>query len=321
MNLGFRVIGAARPPGGRKTWCPIATALSIALILHPGTAVGQSRADRVPVTPVERVAGRSSSASDLAFLGGNVALGGLTAALIQKWRGGSFWAAFLDGALGGAVAYGGKRLAVERFYGAGLAGRQVAAVGTSMVRNASDGRGALDQLVLPFGFARLYLRRDATSPIPLEAQIKLDVPTVLTATFVALWENADFDVSASVSAGALVFVGRERWEEESWIGTQAAGVLWLRGNPDDPYPDVERSAVFAHERVHVTQYDFSFLAWGDPIESPLIERIPSGAWIDRHFDLGLNMAAWGLANWLVSHDRRPWEREARFLTRVSSSRE
>ena len=290
-------------------------------MLDPGRAVGQSRTDRVSVTPAERVAGRSSSASDVAFLGGNVALGGLTAALIQKWRGGSFWDGFLDGALGEAVVYAGKRLAVERFYGAGLAGRQVAAVETSMVRNASDGRGALDQLVLPFGFARLYLRRDATSPIPLKGQIKLDVPTILTATYAALLENADFDVSASVSAGALVFVRQERWAEESWIGAQTAGVLWLRGNPDDPYPDVERSAMFAHERVHVTQYDFSFLAWGDPIESPLIERLPGGAWIDRHLDLGLYLAAWGLANWLVSYDQRPWEREANFLTRVSSSRE
>ena len=284
-------------------------------------ALGLSTTDQGPVTPVELANRQSGSAGDLAFLSGNVALGGLTAALIQKSRGGSFWDAFLGGALGGAVAYAGRRLAVERFDGAGLAGRQVAAVGTSMVRNASDGCGALEQLVLPFGPARLYLRRDATSRLPLSAQVKLDVPTVLTAAYFALWENADFDVGASVSAGALVFVRREPWAEESWIGAQAAGVLWLRGNPDDPYPEVERSVVFAHERVHVSQYDFSFLAWGDPIESRLVDRLPGGQWIDRHLDLGLHLPAWGLANWLISHDRRPWEREANFLTRVSSSRE
>ena len=211
-------------------------------------------------------------------------------------------------------------MAAARFYGAGLAGRQVGAVGTSMVRNASNGRGALDHLVLPLGFARLYLRREATSPLPLRARVKLDVPTVLTAAYVALWENADFDVSASVSAGVLVFVRRERWAEGGWIGGQAGGVIWLRGNPHDPYPDVDRSAVFAHERVHVTQYDFSFLAWGDPADGLLTDRLPRGAWIDRHFDLGLYLGAWGLANWLIRHDRRPWEHEANFLTRVSSPR-
>ena len=251
-------------------------------------------------------------------MSGNVALGGLTAALIQKSRGGSFWDAFLVGAVGGAVAYAGRRVAVERFSGAGFAGRQVAAVGTSMVRNASDGRGAYDQLVLPFGVARLYLRRNARSSIPLSARVKIDVPTVLTGAYVALFENADFDLGGSLSAGSLVFVVRDPLIEESWVGAQAAGVLWLRGDPDDPDPDVRRSAAFAHERVHIGQYDFSFLTWGDPFEDPLVEQLPAGAWINRNLDLGLHLGVWALANWLITHERRPWEQEAQFLTRASS---
>ena len=173
MNSRFGVRRAASASTGGNPCCLVAAALSIALILDPGTAHGQSRADRIPVTPGHPVDGPSGLASDVAFLGVNVALGGLSAALFQQLRGGSSWDAFLNGALGGAVAYAGRRLAVERFDGASLAGRQVAAVGTSIVRNASNGCGALDQLVLPFGFARLYLRRhDTTSPLPLSVRVR-----------------------------------------------------------------------------------------------------------------------------------------------------
>ena len=134
-----------------------AAALSLVLLVYPPSAEGQSEPDPPHTSAPNRVVSPPDWGGELAFLSGNAALGGLTAALIQELQGGSFWRAFLEGALGGAVVYGGKRIAVERFYAAGLVGRQVAAVGTSMVHNVSDGRGALERLVLPIGLARLYL--------------------------------------------------------------------------------------------------------------------------------------------------------------------
>ena len=135
-------------------------ALSLVFLAYPRAAEGQWESDPLRTAPRERAAGPPTWVGELAFLSGNAALGGLTAALIRELRGGSFWEAFLDGALGGAVVYG-----------AGLAGREVAAVGTSIVRNASDGRGTLEQLVLPIGVARLYLQGVNTSVAPVRARV------------------------------------------------------------------------------------------------------------------------------------------------------
>ena len=300
---------------------PVIAALSLVLLLNPRGAEGQSEPDLLRAAPRERAARPLAWAGELAFLSGNAALGGLTAALIQELRGGSFWEAFLDGALGGAVVYAGKRIAVERFYGAGLAGREVAAVGTSMVRNASDGRGALEQLVLPIGVARLYLQGVNTSAAPMRAWVKLDVLTVLATAHLALQDNVDFDVGASISAGTPVFFTRQPWTERSRMASQVGGVIWLGANPYAPHASAAVSAVFAHERVHIAQDDFSFLTWGDRVEGLFIDRVPYGAWIDRHLDLGLHLGGWGVANWLVSYDQRPWEHEAQFLSWTSSQRD
>jgi hypothetical protein len=255
-------------------------------------------------------------AGDLAFLGGNAALGGLAAGLVRALRGGSFWDAFPGGALGGALSYTGRRVAVETFPAAGLLGREVGAVGGSVVRNAANGAGLLDELVLPAVVARVYLRR-GTAPW---LRVELDAPTLLASIYLGLRGDAELDVGASASAGTPVFYTRERWAEGGWAGYQAAGAIWLRGNPGDPYPEVEEAAAFAHERVHVLQYDFSFLSWGEPVESLLAPYLPGGEWIGRHVELGLHLGAWGVANALLRYDERPWEAEAHFLSDVSHRR-
>jgi hypothetical protein len=260
-----------------SSWRPVIAALSLVLLVYPRAAEGQWESDPLRIAPRERTAGPPTRAGELAFLSGNAALGGLTAALIQELPGGSFWEAFLDGALGGTVVYAGKRIAVERFYGAGLAGREVAAVGTSMVRNASDGRGALEQLVLSIGVARLYLQGVNTSAAPVRARVKLDMLTVLATAHLALRDNVDFDVRATISVGTPVFFTRQPWTERSRTASQVGGVIWLGSNPYAPYPSADVSTTFAHERVHVAQDDFSFLASGVRVESLLTERVPGGA--------------------------------------------
>ncbi len=252
------MIGSSRRPVIGSSWRPVTAALSLVLLVYPPAANGQSEPDPLRTAVHERAARPPAWAGELAVLSGNAALGGLTAALIQELRGGSFWEAFLDGALGGAVAYAGKRIVVERFYGAGLVGREVAAVGTSMVRNASDGRGALEQLVLPIGLARLYLWGDSTSALPMHAQVKFDVLTLLATTYLGLRKDFDFDVSASISAGTPVFFTREPWAERGWIASQVGGVIWLRSSPHASDLNAEVPAVFAHERrTHVTRHHLS----------------------------------------------------------------
>ncbi|MGH7477263.1 MAG: hypothetical protein ACRELD_13400, partial [Longimicrobiales bacterium] len=187
---------------------------------------------------------------------------------------------------------------------------------SAVARNASEGRGALEQLVLPLGFARLYLRTGPAASGPARAHVALDLPSLLATAYFAFRRDAELDLIASLSAGTPVFATRVRWADGYWAGDQVAGVIWLRGNPDDPTPDAERGAVLAHERVHVLQYDFSFLLWSDPAERWLAERVAGGAWIERRLDLGLHLAPWALANRLLPYELRPWEQEAYFLSRV-----
>jgi hypothetical protein len=61
-----------------------------------------------------------------------------------------------------------------------------------MVHNVSDGRGALERLVLPIGLARLYLWGDTASALPVHARVSLDLPTVLATAYLRLRENTDF---------------------------------------------------------------------------------------------------------------------------------
>lgn len=83
---------------------------------------------------------------EVTFASANALLAGLSAGLLQVIRKGSFKHGFATGALGGAVVYTGRRLAVEDFWGAGLMGRQISAVGSSLTRNAGDGEPVFSRI-------------------------------------------------------------------------------------------------------------------------------------------------------------------------------
>jgi hypothetical protein len=291
-----------------RTWFRVLAAVAaLAASAQPATSQSRTNDDGQPPPP--------RWTSDLAFLGGNALLGGLTAGVLRELRGGSFWPAFIGGAAGGGVAYAGRRIAVERFAGAGLLGREVASVGTSAVQNVAAGRGVLDQLVLPLALVRLQLARDSAGG-SYRARFRLDVPTALVTAWYGLQGDVRFDLAASMSSGAPVFTTFGRWADGNWRGKQAAGAIWLQGNPDDPNPDADRADVLAHERVHVLQYDFGQLAWSDPMEGWLAARVTGGGRLDRYLDLGLHLLPWAAANAAVPYRLRPWEHEAHFLSTV-----
>jgi hypothetical protein len=247
----------------------------------------------------------------------NALLGGLTAGTIRALRGGSFADGFVRGAAGGALVYAGKRVAVEHWDGAGLAGREVAALGTSVIRNTADGRAPLERLVLPVWLGRVYV---TTSP-RVSVQPRLDVVGVASTVFQALDDGSRFDLGRSVSAGAPVFAVYA--SEEKWVGYQRAGVVLLRYPTDyrgteDRIPEdiripIEHSA--SHERVHLVQLDEVFLLFTAPLEDWLLDRHPVAARIHRWVDPGVMTAALYLPDLLIPYDRRPWEREADFLAR------
>jgi len=244
-------------------------------------------------------------------LGINAAIGGVTAGLLRQARGGSFREGFAAGAAGGTVVYAGKWLSAEGFWGAGIAGRQVAAVGSSVIRNASEERGALDHLMLPVGPIRVYVDRvDGWAARP-----KLDLVGAGVLAWRAFSADATIDPRASLSAGTPVFM-TETAPSPGWHGNNSAGVILLRQHDDIGDPSIERlrQIVFAHERIHLLQYDQALHTWSAPAEAWLLRRIPGGAWINRHVDVGLIVIPNLLLDMVIPYEDRPWEREADFFS-------
>lgn len=234
--------------------------------------------------------------SELRYLGWNALLGGIGAGVAALVREESVAKAFVKGAAGGAVVYGGKRIAVERWFGAGLIGRQVGLVGGSMINNAGASRGMFDRVALGFGPVRGYLDREIDG-----VEWGVDVPAVGAVVRGLVDSDARLDWTGSLSSGAVVF---DRSGPNALPGTI---YYWQESGWAEYY--------FAHERVHVLQYDQLYLSVGEPID----------AWIGQIFpDLGmpfnLEFNASGLAALIMlygyiwpKHGEEPWENEAGFL--------
>jgi hypothetical protein len=256
------------------------------------------------------VADEASWHGHLTVLGVNAALGGITAGIRQQAKGGSFWRGFATGVVGGGAIYAGKWLSAEPVWGAGLAGRQVAAVGASVVRNASESRAPLQQLMLPVGPVRFYVDRGSA----WNTRAKLDLIGTGVLAYQAFSSDSRFDGGSTLSAGAPVFL-TESVPRPGWHGNNTAGVILLREHDaPTPSPVVTRDMVFAHERIHLLQYDQAVHTWGAPAEAWLLRRIPGGDWISRHLDVGLMVVPILLLHQVIPYEDRPWEREAHFFS-------
>jgi hypothetical protein len=312
-----RLVRAHARAGGRAP-TPARRAALVAALLACGSA-GAAAAQCLPSTipPEERSACREhypTWSGELASLGANALLGAVSGGIMQELRGGSFRRGFARGAAGGAVVYAGKRLAVERFDGAGLAGRQLAAVGGSMVRNAGEGLGVLERLYLPLGVARLEVHTPTR---------RLQLTPDLTALGWTLWavtqRELSLDVSESFSSGTPVFktdnlVLAEAGDTTHSFAVTNSGIIYHAGIPALG-PVVTRKMV-EHERIHVLQEDQLFITVTDPLEELLMAQLPYlGRWADR---VDVNLATElmrRLARWFPKHLERPWEAESIFHSR------
>ena len=236
----------------------------------------------------------------LVSFGVNTAIGALTGGIGNSARGGSFWRGFVIGAGGGAIVYAGKRITAERFSGAGLLARETAAVGTSIVANAATNRGAFERLVLPIGPARLYLTRDSTE----SSRLKIDLPAIIIAAYYGVHSDTELDLGLSFSAGAPVFVDRA---DGMGTATESIGVIRL--------PNATDENTRAHEQVHVSQTDFTFLAWSEPLERRVFSRYNATRTLRRYVDFRLDGFLLLGLNAMIPHASRPWEQEADFLSR------
>lgn len=245
--------------------------------------------------------------STLTSAAGNVALGAVTAALGQAIRRKPVTRASLQGAFGGALVFAGKSLIAQNHQATNLLARQVAAIGSSGVRNAAAGRGFADELALPYGPFRLHV---LTTRRP-KVRLKLDLAMTMVTIRAAFDREVAFDPARSFASGVAVFETDSTLPGRTTGGSYTGGVVRFRVKT--PLVVLDANAVrelVGHEFVHAVQSDFVFNAWVGPIEEKLLAPTDAGRRINRYVDLGLNVPLWSVLNSLVPYRERPWEREA-----------
>lgn len=213
--------------------------------------------------------------ADVGVAGANVIAGAVTAGATALIRGEHVAEAFFKGAAGGSVVFVGKRLAVERFSGAGLLGRQVASVGSSMVVDAGYGRGLFSEVWLPVGPAWVQVRPEA------ELRARLNLRDVGTLIWAATRSELTFDLERSLSNGSPVFVAHEHRvvTGSGHADAVALGSVILLGTTN-----LDMSVIQRHENVHVIQHDYLLQTLSRPIEQ--------WAWnwiIEREIAVDLNL--------------------------------
>lgn len=238
----------------------------------------------------------------------NGLVGGVIAGVRRELRGGAFRSAFLDGILGGGLSYGGKWIASREFDGAGLLGRELAAVGHSVIRNAGAGEPRLGRISFPLWFTRLEWDRG-------EGRVRPGVQwSELTALAWAISnEHLQVNGAQSLSAGAMVFDAPRRLirvNGEPIDGFELEGVIALSAVRLQSYGEN-----LAHERAHVLQGDLMQSTIGDPLETWMARRL-GVAWVRALGPIGaLIPLGWGPINGVVFGEpgSGPFEKEARLL--------
>ena len=214
----------------------------------------------------------------------NVLIGGVSAAVVAELRGGSGVRALPGGAAGGMLAFLGKDIAARRFDGAGLLGRQVSAVGGSIVQNAAHGLRALDRLEFPLGPVDVLL--DTRTG---RVGGRLDPIGAGVIALGVFHPRFHFDTNATLSAGVPVFRTRRGMLTAPWSGLESCGlevasVLFLADL--DEFDPATRRAVMAHERVHTLQADLLQAFWGRPLLEWVLPESPG--WLSARPFLDLN---------------------------------
>lgn len=279
-----------------------------ALVIVPLGAAAQS-----PGLVDGRTGSPGGWTDDVVYAGANALVSGLVTGLFRAFSDdGSFGEGFRAGAAGGVVTYSGKRLAAQRFAGAGLLGRQVASVGGSVVSNAREGRGAFDRLTFQLGLGRLYWDR-----VGSRVAFRPDVVTLYYTALGVATSGVELDGSRTLSAGTPVFVTRRGSTalDGNAAGRAYGGVIVMDVNAIIGLADIA-----AHERVHVLQYDQQFSLWGEAAERGLFSLFgPGVADVLGRADLSIGLLPFVPFIDSVSHDDNPFEWEASHLTGVPGS--
>ena len=238
----------------------------------------------------------------------NAAIGGLTAGTWQALSGKSFWRGFARGSGGGFAVYVGKAIISDGRPVSWWTGRQVAAIGSSVVANAAQGRAPLQRITIPVGPLRLHFNPRAR----LAPSASLDLASTVTAVVVATRSGNRLAIQESFATGAIVFLAPEVSDA---IGGSVANVVTISElAPDGEFPPLEdKRDIMSHELIHSAQYDFVLTAWGDAVQAAIVRKLHLSGRITRYVDFNVLLPLQFAANGLIPYDKRPWEREARLL--------
>lgn len=273
---------------------------AVFLCVLPRSAVARQQWVR-PYSPDEQRWLDSGWREDVAFTGANAIIAGGIAGLARWFRGGEFLDGFAWGAVGGAAAFVGRRVAAESFTAAGLLGREINAVGASVTRNAWYAESPTQEFWLPLGPAWLIV----TPRSERHVRLGVDLYGVLWSAVGALRSSDRLDWGASLESGTAVF----RTKSSEYNGYVHAETIFVSETPDEPVADV-----LAHERAHILQGDFLHITAGQPLEGWLRKGAVDGApglwWmtgLDRPVFRTLLGAGWLSRSW------DPMEVEATYL--------
>lgn len=240
-------------------------------------------------------------------VGINAAIGLVTATAWSLVRGHGFSDGVVRGLVGGAATGVGRQIAASPFSGSGFAGREVSAVGISLITSTGD-----DHLTLsfPVGPAELQLKDGNTF------DWRVNVTDAIAVVVNSLHAGTHLDAGLSLSSGTFVFRdprGSFRTSNGEAAASEFFQSIMLSQSAFSESSQVPK--VLYHENVHVLQDDYLADAVSDPIENAWLNRTRIGKRITRHFDLGLlSLPINGVANSIIPYASRPWEREAYALT-------
>lgn len=311
-------------PRSVARWRPVQRIALLAVLWGAPVFAGEPLAAQVGATggtfdPAEYEA--PGWAVQVGLAGANAVLSG-TVVTLSRWARGeplgeAFREGFAPGALTGLVAYGGKRVAVERFPGAGFVGRQLHGAASAGARNVASGGRLTDGITLFMGPLRLHVFDQTGTQPPRWSVSGLDlywlVYGLADSRFTMDWE-------ASLSAGAPVFRPDQGRRLRAGSGGQVGGaalggVIFLSDGLGDEEPRLA-----AHERVHVLQFDYLHTVVTQPLEAMAFDRV--ARWTGRsamstvgerlHPDLLLLGMGVLLGSGAESR-RAPWEVEAYLL--------
>jgi hypothetical protein len=280
----------------RRTRLAVFGTLVIISAFFPAYSVAQD--GRVPGYPIGTV------------IAGNVILGAGIAAIGHIGDRHKAMQAALKGGAAGGLVFAGKWIVSQNNSSTNILGRQIAAVGSSAVRNAAAGEDFLHDVSLMYGPVRVHLTTGKTFSI----QPRVDLASSFELWHAAHTRQLSFDPGRSFTSGVPIFEIDSAKRTGGLGGSHEGGVVRFRSKTPFQIANSELTRrIIGHELVHVTQFDFAFNTFAAPIEARIFRAIPGGQVVNQFLDLGLNVPLLSALNTLVPYRSRPWEREARTL--------